>query len=59
MTCDACSAAAVVILPGTEEDRHGLFLLARGTPLRAFCERCAREAGWPAWIRSESRHVSG
>ena len=55
MTCDACPEPAVVFLPGSAEQRHGLILLARGVPLRAFCRPCAIARGWTHWIRSEAQ----
>ena len=54
MMCDHCSAAAVVVSPGTEAPRVlDLFMEARGEPMRCWCLVCAAAAGFP-WLESEA-----
>jgi hypothetical protein len=54
MQCDHCSAAAVVVSPGTAAPRVlDLFIEARGEPERRWCLVCATAAGFP-WLASEA-----
>lgn len=54
MTCDACDAPAMVILPGQDEVRGpAAILLARAIPRRSMCLAHAKAAGFP-WIHGEA-----
>ena len=51
--CTECNSPDVlVILPGSEPEIFGMLTIARGEPMRYWCEPCARAAGWP-WVESE------
>lgn len=48
--CDACTAPAAVIAPGSDEIRApGGILLHREVPDLQWCLACAELAGWPNW----------